>query len=129
MSSVCAGEASGRVFSTGKLEERGAALQQFAATNKGQAVSIVFNDAELNAAAQEALKDLRGLPVTISEASVHTTLGGVTMSANVALGPLNLRASARFAAGADGGRLVLRLRDLDLGPFSGLVGQLTVCTP
>ena len=123
VSSVCAGEASGRVFAAGKLEERGAALQQFAAANKGQAVSIVFNDAELNAAAQEALKDLHGLPVTITEASVRTTVGGVTMTANVALGPLSIRASARFAAGADGGRLVLHLRDLDLGPFTGLVGQ------
>lgn len=121
--SVCVAEARGRVFSEGTVEERGGALAQFAAASKqGQSVAIVFNDAELTAALQRAVRDIEGMPVTITEARVLVTGAGLQLSAHLAAGPLSLdtKASVVAGAGADG-KLLVRLRDLDLGPVGEIV--------
>lgn len=118
LTAICGAEARGRVFATGTLDERGAALLQYAGANRGQPASLVLTDADLTAALQEAA-EVEGLPVTVTNVRATTSLAGTELAGDASLGPLSLSARVVAVAGADGGRLVLRLKSLDLGPIPG----------
>ncbi len=121
LTSVCGAEARGRVFSTGSFEERTGALQQVSGV-----YTIVFTEAELTATLAQPLSKLEGVPVTISNGRVRVDVSGLEFTADVAGGPISVRAKAQIIAGTEGGRLVLKLRSLDLGPLTpALAGQLT----
>jgi len=119
MSSLCGAQATGRVFSTGTLDERYSFLQTFAATNKNQPVAFVLTDSDLTEAVANAAADgaaqgfnVKDLAITIDAAGIHsrgsivTPIGSFAGSADVAVGPVN-------------GKLGLHVRNLTAGPLPG----------
>ena len=121
VSSLCAAQASGRVFSTGTLDERSSFLQTYAAANKNQPVAIVITDADLLAAITKAAADgaiqgvtTKDLAVTIDSAGIHprgsvvTPVGTFAGAADVSVGPSN-------------GKLALHVRNLSAGPIPGVL--------
>jgi hypothetical protein len=119
ISSVCGAEATGRVFSSGKLTERADAFVSFAAQSKGAAAAIVYTQAELTQAAVDGLKDAQAqLPVTVSNVKVTVDNAGVHLTADVAAGPLNIGTKGDVIAGATTeGKLLMKMRSIDAGPL------------
>jgi hypothetical protein len=118
ISSVCGAQATGRVFSTGAVDERFDQLRAFSTANRNQPVSIVVTDAELLASVQRAVADggansgpvLRNVGMTIDRSGLHFTGGAVT-----AVGTFN--GSADAIAGPVDGKLNLKLRSLTVTPL------------
>ena len=120
VTSVCGAEARGTVFASGKVEERGAALEAFAAANKNAPAAFVVTQAELGTLAQEGAADANVTGgANVSGVSVAIDTAGIHVTATARVGPLTVPAKADVIAGASGGRLVLRIRSLDLGPLPG----------
>jgi hypothetical protein len=119
ISSVCGAEATGRVFSSGKLTERADAFVAFASQSKGAAAAIVYTQAELTQAAVDGLKDAQTqLPVTVSNVKVTVDNAGVHLTADVAAGPLNIATKGDVIAGATAeGKLLMKMRNIDAGPL------------
>lgn len=120
VTSVCGAEARGTVFASGKVEDRGAALEAFARTNKGQPAAIVVTQAELTTIAARAASDANATGgVNVSGLSLTVDTAGLHLSATAQVGPLTVPARADVIAGASRGKLVMRIRSLDLGPVPG----------
>ena len=118
--SACGAEARGSVFATGKLEERGAAFEAFAAANKNAPAAFVVTQAELGALADQGAADANATAGTnVSGVAVAIDHAGLHVTATAQVGPLSVPAKADIIVGASGGRLVLRIRSLDLGPIPG----------
>lgn len=118
VTSVCGAEARGTVFASGKVEERGAALQAFARTSKGQPAAIVITQAELSALAAQGAADAAATGgAEVSNVSVSVDSAGLHLRASAKAGPITVPARAGIIAGASGGKLIMRIRDLDLGPL------------
>ena len=118
VTSVCGAEARGTVFATGKLEERGAAFEAFAAANKNAPAAFVATQAELGALADQGAADANATAGTnVSGVAVAIDHAGLHVTATAQVGPLSVPAKADIIAGASGGRLVMRIRSLDLGPI------------
>lgn len=117
-SSACGLEVKGRSFEGGKFEER---LKLVGQVPSGQTVAFVATGAELTASAQDALKQAKGLPVQVSDVKVSVSVRGLRVTANVAAGPVTVPGSADIIAGAERGRLVLKVRGLNLGPAPAAV--------
>jgi len=120
ISSVCGAEASGRVFSSGTIDERSNAVKAFAAANKGQPAALVLTNADLTAAAAGGTKDLQG-PATISNVTIAVDNAGLHLTAQATVGPITVTANGDVIAGASGGKLILKIRGLDLGIVPGAV--------
>ncbi len=122
ISSVCGAQTTGRVFSTGAVDDRFDQLRAFATANRNQAVSIVVTDAELLASVKRAIADggttggpnLQDVGMTIDRAGLHFTGGAVT-----AVGTFT--GSADAIAGPVDGKLSLKLRNLSVTPLPGPV--------
>jgi FecR protein len=121
VSSLCSALATGRVFSTGTLDERYSFLQTYAATNKNQPVAFVLTDTDLTEAVAKAASDgaaqgvnVKDLVITIDAAGIHprgsvvTPIGTFAGAADVAVGPVN-------------GKLGLHVRNLTAGPLPGVL--------
>ena len=122
VTSVCGAEARGTVFASGKVEERGAALEAFAKANKGQPAAIVVTQAELSAVAAQGAADASATGgVTVSGLSLTVDASGLHLSATAQVGPLTVPARADVIAGASGGKLIMRIRNLDLGPVPSVL--------
>lgn len=118
VTSVCGAEATGHVFSSGKVSERADLLVAYAKTAKGQPAAIVYTQSELTQAAVDGLKDSQAsLPVTVSGITVTVDAAGAHLSAQVSAGPLTIGATGNVIAGVAGGKLVLRVRDLQAPPL------------
>lgn len=120
VTSVCGAEARGRAFSAGSVDVRGDALKAYARSNPKQPAAIVLAASELTAAGAKAAADAN-LPVPVTNINVTIDASGVHLGAQAAAGPLTVPATASIIAGADGGKLVMRTRDLDLGAVPGAV--------
>ena len=120
VTSVCGAEATGRVFSAGPIADRGGALSAYGRQAPKQPASIVLGAAELTQAATDGVKSAN-LPVPVSGIIVTIDRDGVRLTAQAALGPLTVPATANVIAGARDGKLVMKTRDLDLGPVPGNV--------
>jgi hypothetical protein len=114
ISSVCGAETSGRVFTSGTLEERATAVNAFAAANKGQPAAVILTNADLTAAAQGGTKDLQG-PATISNVAITVDRAGLHLTAQATVGPITATANGDVIAGASNGKLILKIRSLDIG--------------
>lgn len=121
LSSLCGAEARGRVFAGGTVDERDAALRQYAAANPNQPAAIVFTEADV--AVPAGAQGIQGAPVTLSDFKGTIDLGGVHLRASYSAGPLSGTAAADVVAGAQNGRLAVRLRSLDLGPVPGPIAD------
>ncbi|MGH2377731.1 MAG: FecR family protein [Candidatus Limnocylindria bacterium] len=116
LTSVCGAETQGRVFSGGDVEERFDLLVQFSAASKDQPAAFVVTGAEMTDAVTEALEtDSANIPVTVSSVAVAFDPAGLHLSAVVTAGPLTVPARADLIGGSVDGRLVLKLRHLDVG--------------
>jgi hypothetical protein len=120
VTSVCGAEASGRVFSSGAVATRGDALAAYGRQAAKQPAAIVLQASELTQAATDGLKDVN-LPVRVSGIIVSIDGAGVHLNAQASAGPFTVPATANVIAGTSGGKLVMRTRDLDLGPVPGTV--------
>jgi len=120
LSSVCGAEASGRVFTSGTLDERTSAVNAFAAANKGQPAAVILTNADLTAAAQGGTKDLQG-PATISNVAITVDNAGLHLTAQATVGPITATGNGDVIAGASNGKLILKIRGLDLGIVPGAV--------
>ncbi|MDE3101697.1 MAG: FecR domain-containing protein [Chloroflexota bacterium] len=122
VTSVCGAEATGHVFASGKVSERADLLVAYANTAKGQPAAIVYTQSELTQAAVDGLKDAQAsLPVTVSGIAVTVDNAGAHLSAQVSAGPIAVTAHGAVIAGADKGKLVLRVRDLQAPPLPSVV--------
>ena len=120
VTSICGAEATGRVFSSGPLADRSSALAAYAKASPKQPAAIVFSAAELTKAAADGVATV-GLSVPVTGIAVAIDRDGARLSGSVAVGPLTVPASAGIIAGARDGKLILKTRDLDLGPAPGNV--------
>ncbi|MBI3522871.1 MAG: FecR domain-containing protein [Chloroflexi bacterium] len=120
ISSVCGAEATGRVFSSGTLDERSSALKAFAASNKGQPAAIVVTESEVSKVAQDGVKSLNG-PAAISDVNVKIDGAGLHLGAKAAAGPITVDANGDVIAGTSNGQLLMKVRGLDLGPLPGAI--------
>jgi hypothetical protein len=114
LSSICGAEAAGRVFSSGDLGGRADLLVRFASQQKGQPVALVYTQTELTTYAADALAQA-SLPVNVSSPSIAVDNGGIHLTATLGLAFLSVPARGDIIAGSEGGRLILRLRNLDAG--------------
>jgi hypothetical protein len=114
LSSICGAEAAGRVLSSGDLGGRADLLVRIAHEQKGQPVALVYTQAELTKAAADAIASA-SLPVSVSDPAVTVDSGGIHLTATVGFAFFSVPARGDVIAGSEGGRLVLRLRDLDAG--------------
>lgn len=128
VTSVCGAEASGRVFSSGKVLERGDALKAYGRASPRQPAAVVVTSPELTTvAAENASQAARsGIPASVSEVSIAIDAAGMHLSAIVAAGPLNVRARGDIIAGAVGGKLQMRVRSFDAGPIPDALKQQIV---
>lgn len=118
VTSACGAEARGTVFATGKLEERGAAFEAFAAANRNAPAAFIVTQAELTALADQGAADANATAGTnVSGVGLAIDHAGLHLTATAQVGPLSVPAKADIIAGASGGRLILRIRSLDLGPI------------
>ena len=115
VTTVCGAEAKGKVFSSGPVADRSNLLAAYAKANSKQPAAVVLSAAELTQAATDNLKSAN-LPVTVSGIIITIDRDGMKLAAQAAVGPLNVPASANIIAGTTNGKLVLKTRDLDLGP-------------
>lgn len=120
VTSVCGAEAKGRVFSSGPVADRGNLLSTYAKGNPKQPAAIVVSATELTQAAADGVKSAN-LPVPVTGIIVTIDRDGVHLAAQAAAGPLTVPATANIIAGTTGGKLVMKTRDLDLGPVPGQV--------
>ena len=115
VTSVCGAEAAGRIFSSGSIAERLGGLSSFAAANRGQPAAFVVTDRELTAEADAGVGQLGGSPVKVTGLAVTVDGGGVHLAARATAGPIEVPARAEIVAGTTGGKLLFRVRGLDLG--------------
>ena len=120
VTSVCGAEATGRVFSSGPVADRGGALGAYGRQAPKQPAAIVLTAAELTQAATDGVTSAN-LPVPVSGIIVTIDRDGVHLGAHASAGPLSVPATATVIAGARDGKLVMKTRDLDLGPVPGNV--------
>ncbi len=120
ISNVCGVDVTGKIATGGTFADRLKSLNDVPA---GQAAAFIAGDAELTAAAQDAVKQAKGLPVQVSDVKVNVGVGGLRFSANVAAGPLTVPGSAEIIAGASGGKLVMKVKSLNLGPAPAAVSD------
>jgi Tfp pilus assembly major pilin PilA len=120
VTSVCGAEAGGRVFSSGAVATRGEALAAYGRQAAKQPAAIVLQASELTQAATDGLKGVN-LPVQVGGIIVSIDGAGVHLNAQASAGPFTVPATANIIAGTSGGKLVMKTRDLDLGPVPGTV--------
>jgi len=114
LSSICGAEAAGRLFSSGDLGGRADLLVRFASQQKGQSVALVYTQTELTQYAADAVAQA-SLPVKVSDPAITVDSGGIHLTATLGIAFLSVPARGDIIAGSDGGRLILRLRNLDAG--------------
>ena len=120
VTSLCGAEATGRVFASGAVNERSNALAAYGTASPKQPAALVLTTAELTTVAAESVAGVKA-PVTVTNVSVTVDGAGLHFGAQAAAGPLTIPGTADIVAGASGGKLVMRLRGLDLGPLPGAV--------
>jgi hypothetical protein len=127
VTSVCGAEAKGRVFSSGGVDVRATALARYGQTAAKQPAAIVYSAAELTKAAADGVASAN-LPVQVTGLAVTIDRDGMRLSGQASAGPLSVPASASIIAGARDGKLIIRTRDLDLGPVPGNVKDQLVAS-
>jgi len=127
VTSVCGAEAKGKVFSSGPVADRSNLLATYAKANPKQPAAVVLAATELTQAATDNLKTVN-LPVTVSGLIITIDRDGMKLSAQAAVGPLNVPATANIIAGTTNGKLILKTRDLDLGPAPSQVKDQIAAT-
>ena len=125
VTSVCGAEAAGRVFSAGPVADRGNLLATYANANPKRSAAIVLTASELTQAAADGVKNAN-LPLPVTGIVVTIDRDGAHLTAQAAVGPITVPATASVIAGTTGGRLVIKTRDLDLGPVPGQVKEQLV---
>jgi hypothetical protein len=126
VTSICGAQATGRVFSSGTVDERFSLLETFAQQNKDAAASLVVTEKELAATVAQAIETgEQNAPASVKDAKVSIDGSGIHLNGN-AVTPLGtFAASADVVMGPVNGKLVLRMRNLNAGPVpSALLGQL-----
>ncbi len=74
--------------------------------------------------AAEGASKVQG-PATVSNVALTTDNAGIHLTGQAAAGPITVGANGDVIAGTSGGRLILRIRNLDLGPVpDAFKGQL-----
>jgi hypothetical protein len=123
VNSVCAAIAPGRVFASGELGSRIDAARAFGVANKGQVVSLVYTEAEINQAANTNPPTGQGF--TVSDAKVRIDQGGIHGTARATTQVMTLNTAADLKGGTVGDKFTLRVSRLSADPLPpGLVDTL-----
>ena len=120
VTTVCGAEATGRVFSAGPIADRSGALRAYGRQAPKQPAAIVLSAAELTQAATDGVKSAN-LPVPVNGIVVTIDRDGARLIAQAAVGPFTVPVTANVIAAARNGNLVVKTRELDLGPVPGNV--------
>ena len=121
ITSVCGAQATGRVFSSGTIDERYSLLETFSAANRNTPVSLVVTEAELAGAIAEALADAKDAPATIKDVRISVDGAGIHLAGNAVTPIGTFAANADVVIGPVNGKLTLRLRNLTAGPLPGAI--------
>lgn len=113
----------GKIFSAENVADVVPVLRREAEQAKGAKVAVVFNGRQLTAAAQRSIAQLKNLPATFDNVNVSVGPGGMLFTADVAAGPLKFPGRGEIIAGAEGGRLVMKLKKLSLGPLPAAAAE------
>jgi hypothetical protein len=127
LSSICGAEAAGRVLSSGELGERADLLVRLGRQQKGAPVALVYTQSELTGAAADAVAQA-SLPVSVAKPQVTVDGSGIHLTATLGIAFLSVPARGDIIAGSDGGKLVLRLRNLDAGIIPPAAKEQLVAT-
>jgi hypothetical protein len=123
VTSVCGAQATGRVFSSGTVDERYQLLRSFAQTNKNAPVALVVTNADVTAAANSSLpKDQSGQPARVHDVVVTIDGAGLHLTAQID-SVISVTATGDVIAGPVDGKLALRVRNLSAGPLPAAVLQ------
>ena len=123
VTSICSALSPGRVFASGAVEDRYAALRTYAQGNKGQPVAFVVTDADLTSAGNASVP--ADVPATVKDLRATIDSGGVHLSAQATASILTLNAASDISVGSVNGKLVVRLRTLTASPLpAGLLDPL-----
>ena len=124
MSTLCGALATGRVFSTGTIDERYSLLQAFAAANKGQAVAYVVTEKELLEAITRGIADSSAnAPASVKNVTATIDPAGVHFSGSLETPVATFTTKGDVIAGAVNGKLGARLRNLHADPIPGALLQ------
>lgn len=124
ITSVCGAQATGRVFSSGTIEERYDLLETFAAANRNTPVSLVVTDTELaQAVATATARSDPNVPAAIRDVRIGIDGSGIHLTGNIQTPLGTFAATADVIGGPVNGKLVLRLRGLSAGPVPGAILQ------
>jgi hypothetical protein len=115
VTSTCSALSTGRVFSSGTVQDRYAQLRTYAQANKSQPVAFVVNDADLTAAGSASVPS--GVPVTVKDLRATIDPAGVHLSAEVSASVLTINALGDMNVGSVGGKLTVRVRSLTVSPL------------
>jgi hypothetical protein len=115
VASICAGQALGRVFGSGTLEERITQLEAFAGANKGQPIAFVVTDVDLARSASANVPS--DIPITIDDLRATIDASGVHFSGKATASILTVTAATDLLVGSVDGKLALRIRSLRADPL------------
>jgi len=122
IASVCAAQATGRVFASGTVDDRYAQLKAFAASNKTTPASFVVTDPELVQSVQKAVAEAGSNNVaTVQDVSIKTDGAGIHMSGNIVTPVGSFASTGDVVAGTVNGKLVMRVRSLSAGPVPAAI--------
>lgn len=123
VTSVCGAQATGRVFSSGTVQERYDLLRSFASQNKGAPASLVVTEAEVTQAATNAIPNDSSVPAQVKDLHITVDGAGMHLGAQIVTPLGTFAAAGDVIAGPVNGKLVLRVRDLSAGPLPAAILQ------
>lgn len=123
ITSVCGAEATGRVFSSGDVQQRYDLLRQFASQNRNTPVSLVVTAGEITQSATNAIPNDGSLPAQVKDLRITVDGSGLHLAAQIATPVGTFAATGDVIAGPVNGHLVMRVRNLSAGPVPAAILQ------
>jgi len=116
---ACAGDAHGTVFASGSLDDRIAALRSWAATHRGDTVSLVITDAAVLASLRAASGRPNAPP--FRDPDVRIRPDGIHLSGAASVAIFRYTIQATLVPAVQDGRFRLTVTQLDTGGLPGFL--------
>ena len=115
VSSICSAQSTGRVFTSGMVQDRYAQLRTYAEANKNQPVAFVVTDADLTSAGEASVPS--DVPATVKDLRATIDPAGVHLSAQASASVLTVNAASDISVGSVDGKLSMRIRSMSASPL------------